>query len=567
MNNFKKIVICAALKASIVLVSNSVVAAASSGDTALSYEDGIVASKIRNEGIRNSEVSSILYNLSDVIGARLTGSKQLKQANDWTATKLKSFGLDNVRVTPYEFGRGWDFSHSAVHMITPTKSPVLALPYAWTAGTNGAQSGDAMIVDIQSKDDFEKYEGKLSGKILFLDKKRKIVHAPFKKVSIAGAYRFTDEQLAIISEYDIEFEKEQAIDESPVLAGIWKETTEPSDEEREDYIFRKDAEAFFLEEGVLATVRISRYDMGLIVGGGVVLRNNDLVPVTALNMASEHYNRVIRLLENDIPVRLEIDVRAEILLSGPAHNTFAEIKGSKGSKEIVMVGAHLDSWHVGTGASDNGAGVAITMEAMRILKSLNIRPKRTIRLALWGGEEQEARVYNNFYLGSGAFADKNIGTLHPASKDEEKYPQILRKRNLALQLKEGQRKISAYYNIDNGSGRIRGIWAQDNHAAALMFRKWFEPFADLGANTVTSRSTYGTDHIPFDLFGIPGFQFIQDSLEYESHLHHTNMDVVDHASEADMKQAASILAFFLYKTSMLDEIIPRKGLRNSSYSE
>ncbi len=552
------------ITASLVFSSLSVFSA-SSGSIELSYEDKIIASKIRNEGIRNSEVSEILRHLSDVIGPRLTGSRQLKQANDWTAKKLKSFGLKNINVKPYEFGKGWDFSYAAVHMIEPTKSPVLALPYAWTAGTNGVQRGDAMVVTIESREDFEKYKGRLKGKVLFLSKARDIVHAPFKEVSMAGAYRFNDEQLAEIAEYDINYEKEEAMGESPVLARIWKEKAEPSEEDREDYLLRKDAEAFFLEEGALATVRISRYDMGVITGDGLLLRKGDPVPVTGLNMASEHYNRVIRLLENNIPVRLEIDVKAEILPAGPAHNTFAEIVGTHKSKEIVMVGGHLDSWHVGTGASDNGAGVAIAMEAMRILKALGIKPKRTIRIALWGGEEQETHVHNNFYLGSAAFADENIGTLHPADAEEEKYPQLYRKRKPGLLLKDGQRKISAYYNIDNGSGRIRGVWGQDNHVAVSIFKGWLEPFADLGASTVTSRSTYGTDHMPYDHFGIPGFQFIQDSLEYESHLHHTNMDVFDHASDADMKQAASVLAFFLYKTAMMDEVIPRKRLHNSTY--
>jgi len=560
------------MKANIILCVTALIcagapaSASSSGGEQLTSEDYIIASKIRNEGIRNSEVSEILFHLTDVIGPRLTGSKQLKQSNEWTAEKMKSFGLQKVKSDPYEFGRGWDFSHSSVHMISPNKSPVLALPIAWSAGTDGAQKGEAMIVTIESKEDFAKYKGKLKGKILFLNEAREITPAPFKQVSMAGAYRFTDEQLAEIVEYDIDEEKERAVAENNVLARIWNEKGLFSEGMRQEYDLFKETQDFFRQEGALATVRISRYDMGLISAAGVMLRKDDTVPVTGLIMASEHYNRVMRLLERNIPVHLEINVQAEILSASPAYNTFAEITGTDKSKEAVMVGAHLDSWHVATGASDNGAGVAITMEAMRILRALNIKPKRTIQIALWGGEEQRALEHDNFYLGSGAFMDKMVGTPKPAEKGEEKYLQSLRKRSAGLLLKKGQKKISAYYNIDNGSGRIRGIWGQDNLAATAIFKEWLAPFADLGANTVTTRSAYGTDHIAYDMYGIPGFQFIQDSLEYETHLHHTNMDVFDHASEADMKQAATIMAFFLYKTAMMDERMPRKRLQDSRYT-
>jgi len=547
------------------MLGSAIVHSADTGSSELSYNDKIIASKIRNEGIRNSEVSDILFHLTDVIGPRLTGSKQLKTANDWTAEKLTSYGLKNANVEPYEFGRGWDFTHASVHMITPRGTPLLALPNAWTAGTDGAQRGEAMIVRIESKEDFAKYKGKLKGKILFVDEKRDIVPAPFKEVSMAGAYRFTDEQLKKIAEYDINEEKEFAANESNVHARIWKEETAPLDEYRETYELYHQKQAFFHEEGVLATVNISRYDMGLITGTGNPLMKDDTVPVTTLNMASEHYNRVIRLLERDIPVTLELDIRAEMLPHGPAHNTFAEIQGSKKSKEMVMVGAHLDSWHVGTGASDNGAGVAITMEAMRILSALNIKPKRTIRIALWGGEEQGSCTHENFYLGSGAFAEKHLGKQRPSNPDQQHFMPWVRDREPGLLLHDGRDKISAYYNIDNGSGRIRGVWGQDNHAASMIFKGWLAPFADLGANTVTTRSTYGTDHVTYDLYGVPGFQFIQDSLEYESHVWHSNMDVFDHASDPDMRQAASILAFFLYKTAMMDDVIPRKNIRGSEY--
>lgn len=545
------------------LLAGTVAPAARSSDHTLSFDDKIVASKIRNEGIRNSQVSEILFHLSDVIGPRLTGSDQLKQANDWTAKKLASFGLRNVRVEPYEFGQGWNFTHSSVHLITPSSTPMLALPYAWTSGTDGPERGEAMIVTIDSEEDMETYRGKLTGKVLFLDEARAPVPAHLNDVYKEWPYRFSDADLKRIEQYDIDVEKAAAVDESPEHANLWQEDTAVPEEDREAYLLEKAMQAFFVEEGALATVRISKYDMGLVTAGGELLRKGDPVPVTGLNMAAEHYNRVIRLLEHDIPVTLEIDVRAELLPDGPAHNTFADIPGTGKSKEIVMVGAHLDSWHAGTGASDNGAGVAITLEAVRILKALNIHPKRTVRVALWGGEEQDSLVHNNFYLGSGAFADRYLGTRHEAAADQLKYPQHLRNREPGLLLKKSSRNITAYYNIDNGSGRIRGIWGQDNHAAAMLFEHWIAAFKDLGVATVTTRSTYGTDHLPFDLFGVPGFQFIQDPLEYGSHIHHSNMDLFDHASEADMKQAASVLAFFLYKTATMDEPIPRKNLRNS----
>jgi Zn-dependent M28 family amino/carboxypeptidase len=277
-------------------------------------------------------------------------------------------------------------------------------------------------------------------------------------------------------------------------------------------------------------------------------------------MASEHYNELVRAVERDQTVKLRVNVAAHFTTKDdkPGHNTIAEIPGQgRHRNEVVMIGAHLDSWHTATGASDNGAGAAVMMEAMRILKTIGVKPDRTIRIALWGGEEQGL-------IGSRAYVAKHFAAYpEPTDPEQKKLPDWLRKPTGELQTRPEYKRLAAYFNLDNGYGRIRGIYAQQNMAVMPIFKDWLKPFRDVGATEVISRNTGSTDHISFDRVGLPGFQFIQDWLDYFPHVHHTNLDTLDHVSPKDLKQAAAVVAWFAYKAAMRPEKLPRKPLEKS----
>ena len=553
--------------------------------------DWAMVNRIRDEGIHRSQVMETLKHLSDVIGPRLTGSPQMKEANEWTRDRLAEWGLGDAHLESYEFGRGWSFSRTSVHLLRPREVPLVALPKGWTPGTDGPVRGPAMKVTLESEEDFDQYRGKLEGKILFLDDAREI-----ESGDEAAIRRFSDGELAELEDFEI-----------PDGEGRkWRERW------KKRYRFGEKLRDFLVEEKVLATVEISSRDAGLVrvMGGGT--REVDGNPgVPALVLAAEQYNWIVRLLEaeggeeegpeeagkeKDQPpadphgdgdqhadhgsgdgepppegaeaepaepedqtsepaVELEIDVRARFHDEDPqAYNTVAEIPGTEKNPGIVMAGAHLDSWHAGTGTTDNGAGCAVAMEAVRILKALDVRPRRTIRIALWSGEEQG-------FLGSRAYVEEHFATVPVAElPEEEDLPRRMRTRAGEVEVKPGHARFSAYFNFDNGSGKIRGIWAQENAAAVPIFAAWLEPFHDLGADTVTARNTRGTDHQPFDWVGLPGFQFIQDGLDYFSRTHHTNMDVFDHAVREDLIQASVVMASFLYHAAMRDEPLPRKPM-------
>jgi Zn-dependent M28 family amino/carboxypeptidase len=290
------------------------------------------------------------------------------------------------------------------------------------------------------------------------------------------------------------------------------------------------------------------------VGGGGSRRAGEPVGVPELAVAAEHYNPLLRSLDRGEKVRLRINVDAEFTsqTNDPGYNTIAEIPGS--GNEVVIIGAHMDSWHAGTGAADNAAGVAVMMEAIRILKTLGVKPRRTIRIALWSGEEQGL-------IGSGAYVAKHLAE-YPESTDPEqkKLPKGFQERGGPLQKKRDYDKVSAYFNLDNGSGKIRGIYAQENLAAMPIFEAWLKPFNDVGATIVTPRNTSSTDHISFDRIGVPGFQFVQDGLDYGTNVHHSDLDTFDHASPEDLKQASAIIAAFAYHAAMREQKLPRKPL-------
>jgi hypothetical protein len=488
---------------------------------------------IREEGLAHSKVMETLAHLTDVIGPRVTGSPQMKQANDWTREQLAAWGLANAHLEPWAFGRGWSLERSSVHMVAPTSTPLIALPRGWTPGTDGVRRGAVMKVKIESEADLEQYRGKVEGKVLLLNEAREM-----KTPQKSDFERFSEDELAQLSQFDVVSAPRRPFDRESLARRF-----------RLAPILRK-----FLEtEKALATVEVSSSDAGIVnVGRGGSWRKGESVGVPSLVMAAEHYNRIVRLVDRGIPVELELDVKSTFHEGdGMAYNTIAEIPGSEKKGELVMIGAHLDSWHAATGATDNAAGVAIAMEAMRILQALDQKPRRTIRIGLWSGEEIGL-------LGSRAYVAEHFGSRGGPENPEE--PRFLRPATGPVTVKPGHAKLSAYFNVDNGTGKIRGIYAEKNVAVAPIFEAWLSPLRDLGATTVTLRTTRGTDHEAFDQIGLPGFQFIQDEADYSTRTHHTNLDVYDRAQKADLMQASVVLATFAWQAANRDGMLPRKSM-------
>ena len=524
------------LLAGILLLSTSALRA----DEPVDWE---MVNRIRDEGIHRSQVMDNLEYLTDVIGPRLTGSPALQQANRWALEKLQQWGLDNGRLEAWgPFGRGWSFSRSAVHMVQPRQVPLMALPKAWTPGTDGPVRGIAFRVTIESEDDFEQYRGGLRDKILFVSDRREIV--PPEQAEFA---RYSPEELEDLEFYSFPSAR---VDQ-------WLEKA------RERWKLRRALNEFLIKEGVLAVVDISSRDGGTLRLGSAGSREpGESVGPPTVAMAAEHYNWVLRLLDDETEVVLELDIETrfhdEDLM---AYNTLAEIPGTDKADEVVLLGAHLDSWHSGTGSNDNGAGVAVVMEAVRILEALGVEPRRTIRVGLWAGEEQGL-------LGARAHVERHYAS-RPDTEipEEQELPKHLRTLGWPISPKPDHAKLSAYFNFDNGSGKIRGIYTQGNAAAAPIFEAWLKPFRDMGADTVTNRNTDGTDHLAFDAVGLPGFQFIQDGLDYYTRTHHSNLDVYDHAQDEDLIQASIIMASFAYHAAMRDEMMPRKPLPQKPLDE
>ncbi|RPJ59947.1 MAG: M20/M25/M40 family metallo-hydrolase [Acidobacteria bacterium] len=523
--------------ACLVGLSMAVLALGPARDEAL---DLSVLSRIRDEGFNRSKVMDTASYLCDVIGPRLTGSPAYKKAHEWTRDQLSAWGLE-ARMEPWDFGRGWTVEHVSVHMTQPAPAPLLAVPLGWSAGTKGAVRGKAMKVKLESEQDLANYRGKVTGMILLNGE------APTLKVHERAEYdRYSEEELVELSQYRID----------PSRGGA---PGSPGVNYRNEYARRRQfTEAlnkFLAEEKPLALVAAGEND-----GGNVRLirgsqRAGESSPVPHLVMAAEHYTRIARLLDRNMEVELELDLRVRFTdQEEKGYNTVADIAGTDLKDEIVLLGGHLDSWHPGTGATDDASGVSVVMEAVRILNALEIKPRRTIRVGLWGGEEQG-------FLGSRAYVTQHLATrAEPTDPEERKQPEFMRRERGELQLKPEYSKFSVYFNLDNGTGKIRGVYLQGNAAVQPIFEAWLKPVADLGATTTTLRNTGGTDHIPFDSVGLPGFQFIQDSVEYMSRTHHTNMDVFDRLQREDLMQASVVMAWFAYNAAMRDELVPRKPL-------
>lgn len=483
--------------------------------------DAEAIQKIRNEGLSNSKVMEHAFYLTEANGPRLNNSTGYLKAANWAKNKLAEWGLD-AKLEPWgDWGKGWDLQKSYIAMTEPYYRPLIAFPKAWVSGTNGLQTAEVIIVSAKDTVELESYRGKLKGKIILLPRTDTL------KPSFApDAERLTDEQLKKMADYDPK--NVPTAQGRGNFGGRGAPAVNPNK-------IKEMAKA----EGAIAILSASPRgkDGTLFVSGGGSYAANAPENFLDIVVAFEDYMSLYRLAQAKIPVKLEVEVKTSFSTKDiKGYNVVAELKGSDKSlkEEVVMLGGHLDSWHASLGATDNAAGCAVMMEVIRILKASGFKPRRTIRICLWGGEEQGLHGSRNYVRNN---LTDTATRRYNANGD----------------------KISAYYNIDNGTGKVRGVYLQGNAAVKPIFTKWLEPFADLGASTITLQNTGGTDHLAFDGVGIPGFQFIQDDIEYDTRTHHTNMDSYDHLLPDDLKQIATIVAAFVYNTAQRDQKLPRKA--------
>lgn len=545
--------------------------------------------KIRDEGLNRSQVMQTLSYLSDVIGPRLTASPGMKRANDWTRDTLTKYGLQNAHLEPWgPFGRGWSLKRFSAQVIEPLGIPVIAYPKAWspsievmpelaatankkknmnTAAPEPSHTLAADVVYFDPKDEADmtaRFKGQLKGKIVFISPMREVkahfetlgtrrdeknllglANSPLPRPQGRGGAGNANRNAELLAQLQFQAKKLQFLNDEG--AGVIIDASRGGD-----------GGTVFVQQATVpqpfqppqfgaptpgAPRRINAYDKD--------------APKFApqITMAIEHYNRIVRMIQAGEKVKMEINLEVQFQdqdLNG--YNTVAEIPGSDPAlkDEIVMLGGHMDSWHAGTGATDNGAGVAVGMEAVRIIQALGLKPRRTIRIALWTGEEEGL-------LGSRAYVAQHFGKMETpvtttGNGDGGSPP--------APVLVKGPEydKVAGYFNLDNGTGKIRGVYLQGNEQIAGLFRQWLAPFRDLGAETLSLSNTGGTDHLSYDAIGLPGFQFIQDEIEYDTRTHHSNMDVFDRIQADDMKQAATIMAAFVYNTAMRDEKLPKKPM-------
>ncbi len=535
--------------------------------------------RIKDEGMNRSQIMQTLSYLSDVIGPRLTASPGMKRSNEWTRDQLTKWGLQNAHLEAWgPFGRGWTLKRFSAQVSEPLNIPLIAYPKAWSPATDGPLTAEVVYVDAKDEADLQRFKGKLKGAIVLTGKMRE-VKANFEPMGT----RLNEKELLELAD-------------APEPQGSGRRRNAAF---RAAQFFTARKYQFFQDEGAAMLVDASRTG-----DGGTIFVQSAIVPqpVTEASFAQnaprliqsydktapkiapqvviavEHYNRIARMIEAGEKVKMTVDLAVEWQDADPmGYNTIAEIPGSDLKDEVVVLGGHLDSWHAGTGATDNGAGVAVAMEAVRILQALNLKPRRTIRVALWSGEEQGL-------LGSKAYVAEHFGRIETrATTTAGSTPSTLSTLSTSpagstvaassgavasapattagmLVTKPEYEKFSAYFNLDNGTGKIRGVYLQGNEFVRPLFRQWLAPFREMGAATLSITNTGGTDHLSFDAIGLPGFQFIQDEIEYDSRTHHSNQDVFDRIQGDDMKEAATIMAAFIYNTAMRDEKLPRKPM-------
>ncbi|HUL42981.1 MAG TPA: M28 family peptidase [Bacteroidota bacterium] len=508
--------------------------------------DSAAVAQIRDEGMNHSQVMDILSYLSDVYGPRLTGSPGFKIAAAWAREKLSSMGLENAHFENWgPFGKGWALKHFSANLIDRQVYPFLMFPKAWSPGTGGEITRDVVFFDATTDSAVDTFKGKLEGKFVLIDDPHDI-KAHFEPEAIRDA----DSTLLQLANADFP------------MRGRGRFNFTPSPERRKRFIVDYHKYELCQDEKAAGILTISRGDGGnIFVQQASVPMHPDTPFVRRVSVydqkapkilpqfavSAEHYNRLVRMIQRGEHPKLQVDLDVEFSKADSVSNIIAELPGSDLKDQIVMIGAHFDSWHGGTGATDNGTGSAVCMEAMRILKSLNLKPRRTIRIGLWSGEEEGL-------LGSTAYVMQHFGerTTQPGGGNSGP--------NFTYTMKPEADKFSVYFNNDNGSGKVRGVYMQGNEAVRAIFRAWLTPFKDMGASTLTLQNTGGTDHLSYDVVNLPGFQFIQDELEYDTRTHHSTMDVYDRAQPDDLKQAATIMAAFAYNAAMRDEMFPRKPL-------
>ena len=499
--------------------------------------DQSMMQNIRKEGLENSKVMEIAFNLTDKSGNRLTASPGFMRAANYAKETLVGWGLANAMIDPWgEFGKGWELEKSYVAITAPYYKSLSAYPKAWTGGTKGLKSAEVIVINAKDSVALETYKGLLKGKLIVLDQLL-TYKASFK----ADAHRYEDSELV----------KMANAKPQPARQQVAPGDTAAQRRLREQFAARGGAggarsvavllREMAKNEGAIAIISSGStrsHDGTIFAQGGGVYKGTDPENFLDIVVGIEDFNTILRLAKAGTPVKMDVDVKTKFQTKDlQGYNVVAEIPGTDPAlkDEVVMIGAHLDSWQTGTGATDNASGSSVMLEAMRILKTLGIQPRRTIRIGLWSGEEEGL-------LGSRAYVKKTFGDV------------------ATMQVTPAHEKFSTYFNIDNGTGKIRGIYLQGNEACRDIFTQWLAPFNDLGAKTVTVSNTGGTDHQSFDGIGLPGFQFIQDPIEYDTRNHHSNMDVYDHLIEDDLKQIATIVAAFVYDAAQRDTKIPRKEM-------
>jgi carboxypeptidase Q len=512
--------------------------------------------RIKAEAFDHSHVMETLRNLSDVHGPRLTGSPGFEDAAKWAMGELNGYGLEKVHLEKWgPFGRAWTLEQSSLEMIEPRYSQLTAAPLAWSASTSGPVAGDLVLAPVKMsfidgpkkfKEAWQAYQaawtGKLKGKIVLISTPKvpaQQTRPQFRRYTdaeLADLQKAPDPAAKVTAKKLEDLEWPEAADIGKFFGSLNNSLT--------DQIYdlydkvAADRGEFFAKEGAVGVVmEDDRAHEGLLFAeaAGGFKASETAAPPTFV-VTAEQYNRIARLLEKKTPVRLRLSLKATTSdRDVDGLNIIGEIPGGAKKDELVMIGAHFDSWHTGTGATDNGAGSAVMIEVMRILKALNLKMDRTVRIGLWGGEEE------------GLFGSRAYVKEHFADPK-------------TMQVTSEHGKLSGYFNLDNGSGKIRGVYLQGHDAMRPIFESWLAPFRDLGVTTISIRNTGGTDHLSFAAVGLPGFQFIQDPLDYSTIAHHSDMDTWDHAVPEDLMQASAVIATLVYETAVRPEMLPRREL-------
>jgi len=535
--------------------------------------DTAAIAKIKDEEMNRSKVMEILSYLSDVYGPRLNGSPEYEEAARWAKSEMESWGLQNVHFENWgPWGKGWTLKSFSAEVLSPRAFPLIAYPKAWSPGLRGETTADVVFFDVKSRSDFPQYKGKLKGKFVLISQPRTL-NAHFQ----ADAERLTDSRLLERANADIPTARQRRRPQNlanlppgardSAMFAMMRRFMPNADSltilRRIDAFMLEPAKIKFCQdEGAAAVLDISPGDDGTVFVAGATVPQDEAaamgrgiqpyakdVPkiVPQVTIAAEHYNRMVRMIEKGQHLKISMALDVKLTPVDSSFNIIAEIPGTDLRDEVVMLGGHFDSWHAGTGATDDGTGCAAAMEALRILKATGLQPRRTIRVALWAGEEE------------GLLGSRGYVARHYAEQETDMMSMEMGASS-PMTTKAEYGKFSVYFNHDNGTGRVRGVYMQGNENTRPIFRAWLKAIGDSTAQTLTLSNTGGTDHLSFDAVGLPGFQFIQDPIDYGSRTHHSNMDVYDRVQEPDMKQAATMMAIFAHNAAMMDQKFPRKEM-------